>query len=135
MRNCTRCNGSGKREFLNKITECNSCEGKGTFAEVDESFIRGLIVANQGKNKGKLRASMVSPLSNEGVMKARAYYVWRIARFHGGVDVTMPMMAEMLVHGDPYKEDLEKLACQVAIENYGTDLAAARRWGRAFGLI
>lgn len=135
MRNCTRCNGSGQREYLNKITECSFCDGKGSFPEVDERLIRGLIIANQGKNKGKLRASMVSPLSKEGVVKARAYYVWRIARFHGGVDMTMPITAEMLVYGDPYREDLEKLAGIVAMENYGTDLAAARRWGRAFGMI
>ena len=98
-------------------------------------MIRGLIMANQGKNKGKIRASMVSPLRKEGVVKNRAYYVWRMARFHGGVDVTMPMAASFCVYGDPYVEELEAIADEVARENFGSNMEAAKRWGRALGML
>jgi len=135
MRNCTRCNGNGKCDFFGKIKDCNACGGTGTFPDLDEGIIRGLIMATQGKNKGKLRASMVSPLRNDGVTKARAYYVWRLARFHGGVDVTMPMAAGWCIMGDPYHQELEALSDKVAKENFGTNMAAALRWGRAFGMI
>lgn len=49
--------------------------------------------------------------------------------------MTMPMMADLFVRGDPFKAELDKLADSVAKEQFGTDLAAAARWGRAFGLI
>jgi hypothetical protein len=114
---------------------CRSCEGSGAFAEFSEDAIRKLIMAGQGKNKGKLRASMVSPLRKDGVEKNRAYYVWRMARFHGGVDVTMPMMAGFCVMGDPYRDELDALADKVSKENFGSDLRGAMRWGRAFGMI
>lgn len=136
MKNCTNCEGKGVYTFLSgEERECIYCQGRGTFPELDIAMIRGLVIANQGKNKGKLRSSLVSPLRKEGVVKSRAYYVWRMARFHGGADMTMPITAEMLAKGDPYIEDLEKLADEVAKENFGTHMAGAFRWGRAFGMI
>ena len=64
---------------------------------------------------------------------ARAYYVWRLARFHGGVDVTMPMMASVELGADPYKKELDSLSDTVAKSVFGTDMAAAYRWGSALG--
>ena len=134
MRNCNRCLGVGTRDTFGKTETCNSCEGKGNFPEIDEAMIRGLIIANQGKNKGRIRASMVSPLRKDGMVKNRAYYVWRMARFHGGVDVTMPIAASFCVMGDPYQDELDVIADKVARENFGSDLAGAKRWGRALGM-
>ncbi len=143
MKDCTVCKGEGKNfrkgfEFEGKVypdkwEPCVSCKGTGKFSEVNEAKILERIMATKGKNKGKLRASMTSNFSDKE--EARAYYVWRLARFHGGKDVTMPMMADLGVRGDPFKSDLDKLADQVAKDSFGTDLAAAARWGRAFGLV
>lgn len=143
---CKVCNGAKTVHFDGFTTEagevyppndrpCISCQGKGEFPPIDEGFIRNRILATKGKNKGKIRASMVSPFRAEGFEESRAYYVWRLARFHGGKDVTMPMTADMMVRGDPFKPELDKLSDIVAKECFGTDLAAAARWGRAFGII
>jgi hypothetical protein len=107
----------------------------GSFPAFDEGTIRARIVASKGKNKGKLRASMSSSDAWGDQHEARAYYVWRLARFHGGKDCTMPVMADMVVRGDPCKGELDKLADVIARESFGTDLGAALRWGRAFGII
>lgn len=64
----------------------------------------------------------------------RSYYVWRMARFHGGRDVTMPVIAFFGVHGDPFRSELDTLASLLAREVFGTDMAAAHRWGGLLGL-
>lgn len=139
MRNCTRCDGKCViPDLLNTggTRQCYSCNGQGTFPELQEQEIRSRILASQGKNKGKIRASMTSTWGNmRGSEEARAYYVWRLARFHGGKDMTMPVMADLMLRGDPFKHELDKLSEVVAKEQFGTDLAGAVRWGRAFGVI
>jgi hypothetical protein len=144
MKQCERCKGEtvthshgftsveGK-VYPSRTDTCICCKGEGFFPEIDESAIIAAIVAKQGKNKGQLRASMTSNFSDRDA--ARAYYVWRLARFHGGKDVTMPMMADLAVRGDPFKAELDKLADAVAKQYFGTDMAAAHRWGRALGFI
>lgn len=140
-RNCTICDGQGKvfrqgfvadsgKVYPDRWDSCVSCKGEGSFLAPNEAKILARITATQGKNKGKIRASMTSNFSDKE--EARAYYVWRLARFHGGKDTTLPMMADLAVRGDPYKTDLDNLADRVAKEQFGTDLAAAVRWGRAF---
>lgn len=143
---CTVCNGSGIRvheaftsvegkAYPRKEYPCISCAGKGAFEPVNEASILAAITATRGKNKGKLRAAFTSPTAKEGHDVARAYYVWRIARFHGGVDMTMPMTAEMVVRGDPFRAELEAIADKVAEAAFGSKYRAAARWGRAFGMI
>jgi len=143
---CTRCNGEkvthskgftsvDGRVYPDRTDPCYCCEGRGEFPEFSAGPILALIIAKQGKNKGKLRAAMVSPLRGDGVDAARAYYVWRLARFHGGKDVTLPMMADMVIRGDPCKKELDELSEEVAKHSFGTDMAAALRWGKAFGII
>ena len=132
-RNCERCNGKGKTaDILDKAKQiaCYKCEGVGTFQAPDEQAIRAEILATRGKNKGKLKASLASNKAS-----ARAYYVWRMARFHGGADVTLPIMAGMLTGADPFREELDALADVVARESFGTDMMAAKRWGRALGYL
>lgn len=145
-KNCTRCNGEkvttskgftsleGK-VYPDRTSPCYCCQGQGVFPPIDVGAIVKLIIASQGKNKGKLRASFTSPFRSEGVDKARAYYVWRLARFHGGKDVTLPMTADMIIRGDPFQKELDALSEEVAKHSFGTDLAGAIRWGRAFGII
>jgi len=146
---CTKCKGTGELVFggwaradgstyPESRHKCSSCCGTGQFAPIDEKAILEAIMATKGKNKGKIRASMSS---SDGFRKRgdatipRAYYVWRIARFHGGVDVTMPIMADTLISGDPCKKELDALADKVAKEQFGSNMRAAIRWGRALGAL
>ncbi len=134
---CDRCKG-GKTlpDYLDatKTRPCTACEGRGEFHPINLEDLLLRILATKGKNKGSVRASMTSPLRADGVNAARAYYVWRLARFHGGADTTMPIMADMVVRGDPFKVGLDKIAEAVAKRAFGTDMAAALVWGKALGL-
>lgn len=114
--------------------KCYACDGVGEYSPLDENQIRKCIFAGQGKNKGKLRASLVSPKGKD-MSECRAYYVWRLARFHGGKDTTQPVVADMVCSGDPFRPELDILADKVAKESFGTNLAAAFIWGKALGMI
>lgn len=140
---CTACKGTKVyvqeaftslegRHYAKMVHKCHCCNGVGSFEPVDVEKIMAAIVATRGKNKGTLRASMTSPVYTEGADAQRAYYVWRLARFHGGVDMSMPMMAGLVTRGDPFLDDLEKLADEVAKKFLGSDMRAAARWHRAF---
>lgn len=143
---CTRCNGSGKRHYKgftadngtvypDETTDCRNCEGKGSFPGVDVAKIVDIIMTKRGGKRSfrKSWPSKLSPWDSSQVEVTRAYYVWRMARFHGGADVTMPMTATTVIHGDPHEKFLDALASYVAKKVYGTDLAAASRWGRLLG--
>lgn len=144
MQPCKRCKGDKVTHSMgftaldgtvypSRTETCSACKGVGEFPEIDEAAIITRIVATKGKNKGSIRASMTSSFSDRD--EARAYYVWRMARFHGGKDMTMPMIADLALRGDPFTTELDKLADKVAKQYFGSDMAAARRWGRAFGII
>lgn len=154
---CKRCNGVGHihRDAFDYIDSgdptnrthypasddpCNACDGSGWFTPPDVGDILSRIVATKGKNKGKLRASLTSPAlprnaspeqRAEQVRNERAYYAWRMARFHGGKDTTMPMTATLFSRGDPYIDTLEALADAIAQRSFGTNMAAAAAWGPA----
>jgi hypothetical protein len=124
---CPRCNGTRKVYFsaIGDIPAseypCHNCEEKGHFLPVDVSSILSEIQGRKG-----LRSSR--PESR------RAYYVWRLARFHGGADVTMPVTAMSFCGKDPFIKELDHMADCVARAAFGTDRAAAARWGGLLGL-
>lgn len=83
-------------------------------------------------------------------------YIWRMARFHGGADMTMPVTAtfdlqnwvdeqmgfsSVSVCGTinqvtrAYLSHLDKVAEQIVTATGGNPNAAAMRWGRAMGMI
>jgi len=140
---CETCNGTGKNRYGWGRT-CYDCYGGGYFPAVEEQLPRilSLITVSRGRDKGKLRRSRPKPPdckpdpidSEENIARARAYYVWRLARFHGGADVCMPVVAEMESVNDPDKAKLDAIAEAVARRAFGTDMAAAFRWGTALGL-
>lgn len=127
-RNCTRCEGTGIKAaytvgaYHSPAQPCNWCKGTGTFSEPNLDAILDAIRGRKG-------------LRTKRPDEDRAYYVWRMARFHGGADVTMPMTASLSVIGDPFQPELDAISEAVARRVYGTDLAAAHRWGRALGHI
>ena len=132
-RTCKRCEGGGitirkafsyeGRHYPERRDPCLSCDGRGYFLPPDAGEI---IEQIRGRKKG---------LMSKRPDDARAYYVWRTARFHGGADVTMPMMASLEVRSDPFIAELDVIADKVAAEVFGTAMAGAHRWGRALGYL
>lgn len=133
---CPRCEGSGRR-ILGAYTKvdgtkveaidlgvCYICKGYAT-VQVDPDAIREAIKGRKG-----LRTAKPAPDT------FGASYVWRMARFHGGIDTTMPI----LCYGDVgcggiltpnarlMLDMLDMLADKAAKKYCGTDMAAAKRW-------
>lgn len=140
-RPCTRCKGEGRTHSVWAVENgyetaegrpCTSCKGTGTFSGLDVNALVNACFTTKGKKS--FRKSFVSPW---GAKKgdARAYYVWRLARFHGGADVTMPVTADMVTGGDPFKNELNLIAEFVAKKVFGTDMAGSSRWGVLLGVI
>ena len=121
-RPCAACRGAGTQTLFGGPRECHACQGTRTFHPPDQ---RELLAAVTGRNG----------LRSKRPADTRAYYVWRMARFHGGADVTLPMAASMDVRGDPFREELDLIAEAAAKRFFGTDLAGAHRWGRALGAL
>jgi len=141
-RHCDRCKGKGVNHSQwskdngyegPEGKKCSCCKGTGVFPGLN---VAGLLDALFTKRGGrKFRKSYTSSKGFNDIHEARVYYVWRLARFHGGADVTMPMTADLLTRADPFKKELDKLAEIVARKVFGTDMAAACRWGMALGYI
>lgn len=131
---CSSCNGT-KVASYDASRPCYKCEGRGEFPDLDVGALLAAIVVTRGARKGQLRKSMTAPYGRgvENVANIRAYYVWRMARFHGGADVTMPWTASTLIDGDPTARDLDRIADAVAKRAFGTDRAAMHRWGSLLG--
>ena len=143
-RPCSKCHGEGRVHSQFGLEhgfegpegkKCVGCHGTGTFEEPDYRAIIDALFTTRGKVR-RFRKSFPQKLDHFGtVFGARAYYVWRWARFSGGADVTQPMTAELVNYGEPYKEELSKIADLVARKVFGTDLAAVCRWGTALGFL
>jgi len=117
---------------------CQACKGRGTWDAPDVDAILATISAGQKSKTGRkptFRKSWPSTTDRSTVEGSRAYFVWRLARFHGGADVTLPMTAETLSSADPYRAYLDRIAENVAAHVFGTDRAGAYRWGQALGAI
>jgi hypothetical protein len=125
---CKRCEGLGHtlhRGFRcedgyvsqSRWNKCGDCNGNGWFHAPDLSNIVKLI---KGRKPGKLRSKRPDD--------PRGYYVWRLARFHGGADMCLPMMAEMNIGGDPYRDILEELSKIVAKNCFGSENYGSARW-------
>lgn len=139
-RNCTSCKGSGITkgftygETIYPDKPCYSCDGKGTFASPDFRQIVELITKPSKTGKRQFRKSKPS-FENEfkNRHESRAYFVWRMVRFHGGADVTMPVCATSAISGDPFFDEMDYFAQYLAKKVFGTDMAAAYRWSNALG--
>jgi len=127
-RTCQRCNGAGFTNLFGTKRTCRICGGSGRVEKPDFEKIYDEITVTRNGEK-TLRKSR--PPYKRG---PRAYYVWRMARFHGGADVCMPVVAEAEIHGDPYQQELDCFAEMVAKRFFGTDMAAVYRWAPLLGL-
>jgi len=149
IRSCSDCKGAGKHhhDAWTSVTgtsypaydsECTVCGGTGTMAAPDFDALFLAVTTDRGvKVKGKRKFRKSPPQlwakSTQGVENRRAYYVWRLARFHGGADVTLPMTADLFCGRDAYRKELDAYAELLARAAFGTDMAAAHRWSRAMG--
>jgi len=106
--------------YPRKEKPCLWCDGLGVFFKPD---LASLIKAVKGRKPGTLR----SKRPDDG----RAYFIWRMARFHTGADVCLPMTAQMEVSGDPYRDMLELVAEMLAERLTGHKSAGRARWQAA----
>jgi hypothetical protein len=131
-RNCTSCKDRPGLSYpLAGFPDrpCSSCKGQVAIPEPD---MHAIITAIKGR-KG-LRSKAPSYCGKDYTLaNVRAYYVWRLARFHGGEDVTMPIVATTLASGDPWIKELDALADAVAKRAFRTNMAAVYRWRGALG--
>jgi hypothetical protein len=149
---CTRCAGTGSHHsegftsldgkvYPPSDRTCCACHGRGAFPGVDIAAVLDLLLSKRGAGKGRFRRSWPSKLNpwrlrrSDDVTTVRAYYVWRLARFHGGADVTMPVTASTVIAGDPHLKLLDAMADRVAKSVFGTDRAAMYRWGNLLGFV
>ena len=145
-RNCKRCQGEGRTHSKwakdngyegPEGKKCPHCKGKGTMRGFNPVEVLNNCLTRPNRD-GKRRMYKTFPhkklLPYETLEGSRAYYVWRIARFHGGVDTKLPMVAEQLCQYDPFREELENLASFLAEQVYGTSRAGALQWARVVGL-
>lgn len=113
---------------------CNGCDGAGIFVVPVFGWLAQGVLASRGKNKGTLAVSRPKLADDRTVEGARLYYVWRLTRFHAGKDVTMPIMAEHAIKGDPYRAELDACAALIAQRLTGRSSIGAARWrGALFG--
>jgi len=120
---CLKCEGTGVGDSPLR-PYCSSCDGLGYFLPPDTKAILQQVTTARGAKKSR-RFRRSRPPRKFG---DRAYFVWRLARFHGGADVCLPMVAEMAIEGDPWRDELEVFAGLLAKKVFGTDMAAASRW-------
>ena len=129
MPNCIKCDGNGFQVLQGSKWPCDRCQD-GVFPEL-KLQLRELYNLCAG-TKHTLRSSKPK-VSREGsgfytqALNRRAYYVWRMARYHGGQDLTHPDLAVKEIEGDPCIGDLNIVANWFAKETFGTCLAALER--------
>lgn len=79
---CTQCKGT-KVASYDPSRVCIWCKGTGSFEKPDIDAIVSALKGRKGLRSQK-------PKDNK-----RAAYVWRMARFHGGKDTMLPVMARL----------------------------------------
>ena len=104
---------------------CHYCGGTGELPEINAELIELALIA-----RGTLRKSAPPVKSRNNVFGKRCYYVWRLAQFHGGVDMRMPMGAEIECHGASVSEldTLDSVANFLAKKYLGSNMRAALRY-------
>ena len=131
---CTQCHGTGQRRRSDDTVQpCIHCDGRGHF---DAPDFKAILKAIEGRKR------IMSPCEGVGVIKAlrtkrpddsRAYFVWRMTRFHSGADVCMPMTAAFEISGDPYFKELNEFAASYAAALTGKGSIGSQRWHHAYG--
>ena len=103
---------------------CRVCGGAGSVKKPDfEAMVEKSFTVRGGR---RLRASKPNA-------DARTQAFWRFMRFHSGADPSMPFLASMDLHGDPYSELIQVVAEEFCRQGNGLT-AGENRWARALGI-
>jgi len=145
-RDCKKCKGTAINQHhwhWNPVTQeghhgpgpCDECGSTGKISKPDFNAIFETVTkGKKGETKRSFRSSKPKFVNEyRNMAEGRAYYVWRMVRFHGGADATMPVCASGCVLYDPYEKELDAFASHIAKAVFGTDMAAAYRWAGALG--
>lgn len=126
---CVRCKGEKRSKIYDIFYDCHSCDKTGIVQRPSVDSILSVIETTRGDKR--IRSSL-----NSFKTEKTAYYVWRMARFHGGIDVHMPVMT-FTTHSmpEPYLKFLDLFVDAVAVDNFGSHIKAALIWGNAMGAI
>jgi hypothetical protein len=157
QRNCLTCKGTGQEKNLfftsevpenkrlygqNEFESCDHCGASGVYPAPNVEAILDAVIGRKGVRSAKPKETWERPYKGNkqewSIIQRdynRTYYVWRMARFHGGVDMTLPFWAGLNMRGDPYVKELDFLVDALAKRAFGTDKAAAVKWGRALGYV
>ena len=120
---CNTCEGAGEVLHWRKngtTVPCSDCEGRGCFESPDLVQLANTI-------KGRKPSTIRSKKPED----PRAWFLWRMVRFHSGQDVTLPMTATMAISGDPFKPTLEIAAEMIARHLTGKESIGTARWRHA----
>lgn len=130
---CPECDGGIAKNWKGDPVTCDECGGTGLLPAFD---LDEIITRIKGRKPRTLRSKAPEHWGREcNQHDKRAYYVWRMAKFNGGQDMTMPMTAmSVMRHDRAMMHHLDEIADAVARACFKTDMAAAYRWGRALGL-
>lgn len=122
---CPRCNGTGQTlHWKTKEPEqCFSCDGAQMFQRPDFAAIADTLVIT--------RKGVTGVRKSRGKLQGRTYYVWRLYQFHSGRDVSLPMVAEMDLGDDPYRDYLDLLARALVGRFQSTGSVGGARWRKA----
>lgn len=139
LKPCLTCKGTMKvASWRGEGTQepCRTCSGTGSFEEPDyRTLLASLFTRRGGGGTWRFRASFPSANRFTDLAVGRSYYLWRMIRFHGGVDVTLPMTAAMVTRGDPWVTELDAVARGAAERIFGTCAAGTTRWQTALGCL
>ena len=128
---CKHCKGTGKthhaawtalsgRHYPARTDDCYKCDGDGYFTNPDfDAKELGAAIFSTRK-----KGALVSKRPKDD----RAYYIWRMIRFHTGADVTLPMTASICVSGDPYVPRLDAIAELISERMTGRKSSGRARW-------
>jgi len=121
--NCTRCDGVGEVDHWRRDgtkVSCTCCGGRGIFERPD---LVELCRAIKGRKPCTVRSKRPE--------EPRAWFLWRMVRFHTGKDVTLPMTASIAIEGDPFKPTLDVAARMIAAKFTGQESIGSARWRHA----
>jgi hypothetical protein len=111
-------------EAEESATEDNNCY----LSESQEAAIRKDLRQWDGSTKEWGFRKSYPPRLRSTEHGRRTYFVWRMTRFHAGVDMRIPAMAMAIIDGDPAEAALDQLAGALAEQYFGTQLAAVATW-------
>lgn len=113
-------------------SRCRGCDGHRQWLVPDYAEIVRGCLASRGVKQGEWRKNTWReyhiPDWHVRVTDKRIRYVWRLGRWHGGVDTSLPYLEMTILEGDPWLPELDAVAEIAAHAHLGTSLEGLRVW-------